>query len=385
MVEVLRRIVALACLLTAIASALAPQPALLRFGAIDFAERQNKSWFEDERKMPLEDFIARETKDRLIVAQDDAWGGFFDAFDQAVAGRLPEWQHRLNVGWSAGSQVYFRPDEEQVSDVAEALNDDRPFVYLALAGPMGARYGARYLGVTYMRPRDMLDDAPPGLLYPYRAFSLWLVLIGLAAYILLPRRKHDPQALVYATARAIVLPDILGFLFAGFFFALPFFIVPANDSNPDVLNPDSGWLILTLVMWAFAAAGVVILAIAARYAAFSILPDPDAVAVTTWRGAARYLYADMQRAQPYVRRMSKGWIGLGVLATLLNWRAAGPTLLLATNESQGIEVALRDGRAWRVAIDALEGVDRLLDILREKGVEIDPALQRRRDTEETTT
>ena len=139
MVEVLRRVIALACLLTAIASALAPQPALLRFGPVDFAERQKRSWFEDVRTMPLEDFIARETKDRLILVQDDAWGGFFDAFDQAVSGRLPEWQHRLNVGWSAGSQVYFHPDEEQVRDVAEALNDDRPFTYLALPGPMSAR------------------------------------------------------------------------------------------------------------------------------------------------------------------------------------------------------------------------------------------------------
>ncbi len=40
MVEVLRRMIALACLSTAIASALAPQYALLRFGSIDFAERQ---------------------------------------------------------------------------------------------------------------------------------------------------------------------------------------------------------------------------------------------------------------------------------------------------------------------------------------------------------
>lgn len=381
MVEVLRRIIALTCLLSAIASALAPQPVLLRFGSIDFAERQKKSWFEDERNMPLEDFIARETKDRLILVQDDVWGGFFDAFDRVVSGRLPEWQHRLNVGWSAGSQVYFRPDEEQVRDVAEVLNDDRPFAYLALADPSGRRY----LTATWSRPRDMLDDAPPGLLYPYRAFSLWLALIGLAAYILLPRRKRDPQALVYSTARAVVLPDILGLFLAGFFFALPFWIVPANDANPDVLNPDGGWLILTLVMWAFAAAGVVILAIAARYAAFSILPGPDAVAVTTWRGAARYPYADMRLVRPYVRRVSKGWIGLGVLASLLNWRAAGPTLLLATNESHGIEVALRDGRTWRVAIDALEGLDRLLDILREKGVEIDPALRHRQDTEEATT
>lgn len=371
MLEVLRRIIASACLLTAIASALAPQSALLRFGSIDFAERQKNSWFEDVRKMPLEDFVARETKDRLIVLQGLPWIDFFDRFEAAVSGESPDWQARLNVGWSAGTMVYFRPDEPWARDIAPALSDDHPFSYLALAGPMGVRY----LGVTYTRPRDMLDDAPLGLLYPYRAFSLWLVLIGLAAYVLLPRRKHDPQALVYSTARAVVLPDILGFLFAGFFFALPFFIVPANDSNPSVLNPDGGWIILTLVMWAFAAAGVAILAIAARYAAFSILPGPDAVAVTTWRGPAHYRYADMQLVRPYVRRPSKGWIGLGVLISLLNWRAAGPTLLLATNESHGIEVVLRDGRTWLVAIDALDGLERLLDILRDRGVKIDPALQ----------
>ncbi len=321
--------------------------------------------------MSLADFIARETKDRLLTLEGSPWIDFFNRFESAVSGETTNWQDRLNVGWSAGTMVYFRPDEPWARDIAPALNDDHPFSYLALADPLGVRY----LTVTWSRPRDMLDDAPPGLLYPYRGYTLWLVAIGLAVYLLLPRRKRDPQALVYATARAVVLPDILGLFLAGFFFALPFWIVPANEANPDVLNPEGGWLILTLVLWAFAAAGVVILAIAARYAAFSILPGPDAVTVTTWRGTTRYPYADMQIARLYVRRASKGWIGLGLLATLLNWRAAGPTLLLATNESHGIEIAMRDGRVWRVAIDALEGLDRLLDRLRDKGVQIDPALQ----------
>ncbi|MCS7060137.1 MAG: hypothetical protein RMN25_03140 [Anaerolineae bacterium] len=369
--ELLRRGIALTCLLSAIACALAPQPALLRFGAIDFAERQKDSWFEDERKMPLEDFIARETKDRLIALQGASWTDFFSRFEAAVSGEMADWQNRLNVGWSAGTMVYFRPDEPWARDIAPSLSDDHPFSYLALAGPAGARY----LTVTWSRPKDMLDDAPPGLLYPWRSYSVWLALIGLAAYILLPRRKRDPEALVYSTVRAVVLPDIVGLFLAGFFFALPFWIVPANAPDPNVLNPDGGWLILTVVMWAFAAAGVVILAIAARYAAFSILPGSDAVAVTTWLSAARYPYADMQQVRPYVRRVSKGWIGLGVLASLLNWRAAAPTLMLASSESRGIEVVLRDGRKWRVAIDALEGLDRLLNTLRAKGVEIDPALQ----------
>lgn len=378
MIEVARRATALICLLAAIACALIPQPALLRFSAVDFAEGQKKSWFEDERNMPLEDFIARETKDRLIALQGAPWIDFFNRFESAVSGETTNWQDRLNVGWSAGTQVYFRPDEPWARDIAPALSDDHPFSYLALAGPTGARY----LTVTWTRPRDVLDDAPPGLLYPWRSYSLWLALIGLAAYVLLPRRRRDPQALVYSTVRAIVLPDILGLFLAGFFFALPFWIVPANDTNPDVLNPDGGWLILTLVMWAFAAVGLVILLVAARYAAFSILPGPDAVTVTTWRGTARYPYADMRLARPWVRRVSKGWIGLGALASLLNWRAAGPTLILAGSQSHGIEVVLRDGRTWRVAIDALEGVDRLLDILREKRVAIDPALQQRQHPEE---
>ena len=371
MMEILRRLVALVCLVMTIGTALAPQPALLRFGPIDFAHEQKESWFEDERQLALEDFIAQETEGRLLSVQGSAWTTFFGEFADAVSGRFAAWQGRLNVGWSAGSRVYFRPDEPPASEIARAVDANGGFSYLALAGPTGAQY----LTATYARPRDMLDDAPADLLYPLRRYSLWFLLAGLAVYVVLPRRKRDSGALAYSTVRAVILPDLVGLLLAGVFFALPFLIVPSNSSSADVLDPDGGWIVLTLVCWMFAVGGVVIVGVAARYAAFSIVPGNDGLDVTSWRGRARYRYADMQVARPYARRASKGLIGLGVLATLLNWRAAAPTLALASSDSSGLEIVFRDGRTWRVMADALNGFDRLVGILRDNGVAVDPALE----------
>ena len=78
------------------------------------------------------------------------------------------------------------------------------------------------------------------MFYPLRKFSPWLALIGLAAYIFLPRQKRGPGAIHYAWWR-ILLGDFAGFLLAFFFFSLPILIA---GSSLQVIG--STWLLLAL-------------------------------------------------------------------------------------------------------------------------------------------
>lgn len=79
------------------------------------------------------------------------------------------------------------------------------------------------------------------------------------------------------------------------------------------------------------------------------------------------------RAQPLLVRVSahdfaeaqqrnppKALVWLGWLVSLLNWRAIGPTLLVATRSDPVLELVARDGRRARITLTALPDAERLL-------------------------
>ena len=64
---------------------------------------------------------------------------------------------------------------------------------------------------------------PTSMLFPYRKYSLWLLLCGFLLYAFLPLRKSHPDEIRYPRWR-MVLGDIVALLLSVPFFAFPFFI-----------------------------------------------------------------------------------------------------------------------------------------------------------------
>jgi len=250
------------------------------------------------------------------------------------------------------------------------LNDSYSFTYLALADSTPTRY----LGVTYLRPFEMLDNAPPSLAYPWRPFSLWLALLGLAIYVLLPRAKHPPEALTYSRLSAVLLPDLLGFFLFGAFFALPLLVIPHASSDANLFDVERGWIFLTFFGWLFALFGIVLLAIATWYAAYEILVLADRLRVTDLFRQRECLYRDMARVSIYTIEPPRWLMVGGLLVSFFNWRALAPTLI-ASRAAHGIEIARKEGRPLRILMNALPGTERLLQAFRQQGVPLTPEVE----------
>ena len=92
-IEIVRRVVACLCLAGAAVTFLTPAPALIKVAPVDFAERQKRELFADERRLPLANYIANETKERLVSVQGSEWQTFFEAVSATTSGQPP------NAGW----------------------------------------------------------------------------------------------------------------------------------------------------------------------------------------------------------------------------------------------------------------------------------------------
>ena len=253
LIEIVRRVLACLFLAAALVTFLTPAPALLRVSSVDFVQEQKRELFADDRRLPLADYIAKETKERLVSVQGSEWQDFFQGVSATASGKPPNnaWSERRSQGWLGADSVFFRPDEAPLNRVTGNMSKSGA-TYLTLANSAPAQY----LSVLYQVPFEMLDSAPPGLAYPFRSFSLWLALLGLSIYVLLPRAKHPPEALTYSRLRAVLLPDLLGFFLFGAFFAMPLFVIPHVASAGNLFDVEGGWIFLTLFGWLFALFGI---------------------------------------------------------------------------------------------------------------------------------
>jgi len=367
--EIMRRVVLLGCVLGAIWWALEPVPALLRVGPVDFAKEQQRDrrrtfGLDPNAGLPMDQYIAHKTKDRLIRVEGREWSVFHDQVVETSDGKStdPQWTRRLERGHSP-KYIFFRPDEAPLA-ATTGLDRDHTFTYLAING----EGGTRYLGITYSTTRDITRDAPIWQVYPLRQYSLWLVLIGFLTYLVLPWPKRPPEAVVCSRGRAIVLPDIMGVLFTGFFFALPLFIIAQNSPVPGILNFSYGWGYLTLVFWFLALGGVAMLVAAAWYAGYQIHILPDRLRKVTLLGEEECLYAQITRVGPISWELPRWFKTLAFVVMLVNPRAGVPTGGLFREQNQGIGIDCNDGRTVKIWMSALGGGERIIEALRNAGV-----------------
>jgi hypothetical protein len=348
---IVRRLVLIAGTLVGIIFAFWPRPVLYRIGITDFAQRQRGEYgWTNRREMELADYIKDRTEGRLLRVEGQAWQ---DLYKDVAA---------------LGEQGYFLPDQRPLDDIAHHF--DGSFTYVALE--QGST--AVYLDVTLVRPGDF-PKAPASLQYPLRRFALGVFLAALLGYLLIPWPKPDPDVVAYARFTGTLLPDLgVGVVLVGLFFALPWFIVPhqAHVSHPLVL--DGGWIILTVIMWGMSLFGLAIHAVAAWYEAWCIHIGADHLIMESIWGVERVPFADIEKLTMGSREPPRALIIAGLLISLLNWRAAGPTLLAAGRKDPVACLVTRDGRRRTFGATALCNADRLVASLQQAGVAVDPDL-----------
>jgi len=243
MIELWRRLLFLICVCGAVLLALAASlsPVVL-VTYVDFAREQQREGSymgfriptEESsrlRSLPAELYIAEKTKGRLFAVNGPQWEETFDAVtavaqEKAVAER---WQRRLPSDKYPAKALFFKPAEPPIDSLQTQFRKHLDSVYLARTE--GNR--TQYLKAQY-RSYDNEDfqigsgftqrpTPPASMLFPYRNYSLWLLLGGFLLYVFLPSPPAQPGAIRYPRWR-MVLGDIVAFLLSVPFFALPFFI-----------------------------------------------------------------------------------------------------------------------------------------------------------------
>lgn len=359
MLEITRRVIVAAGLCSAIWLALWQPPEIVQVRVLDFARQlERKIWFDD--RPTLEQYIARETRTGMVEIPD---AGTKDALIRAVgflAGDRedPELRERLSIGYFRDS-LYFTPEEAPVSGLIAHRRT------ATVAVPSGGRQV--YLSVAIVPRSSSSRDAPSHLAYPCRSLAGWIALASLALYILLPWSRWSRSRAMYSRLRGAILPDVCGVLLGPLFFALPLCVV-ASGSIAGALS--DGYTTVTLIALVVGTGGWVLFAVAAWYAAFCVEVLADRLRVSTLFSTTDLPFAEVSAVRSVVYRPPAWLVSLGALVSLANWRAAGPTLLLASRADRGVEVVTRSGARTRFWLTGMLGGPQVIAALVGSGVAV---------------
>jgi hypothetical protein len=191
--------------------------------------------------------------------------------------------------------------------------------------------------------------------------GLGVALAGIAIYVLVPRPRIPPGALHHERMPAVVMPDVVGFLLAGTFIALPL-VVMASDPAMD----GKSWL---LVLWVLAPFGLLILWIAANHACTWVRLRTDGIEIATARRIVGMPFADIARISTRVRTLP-AWVG-AALALFGGLRGLGIALLHARRARTSIVFERHNGESVELPVDAFPELDRLARTVARAGVPLD--------------
>jgi len=392
--EIIRRVFLMAGLLTSVWLALVPAGGLLRLQPADFAADQERYGREatdnaafgnrltgisidpaeiNRGRGTLDEFIARQTKDRLVQVQGQEWDQLYNQVADNLEGRSTSLNQHLSHD-TGSSYLYFPTNHGPLPQVLPKVTGSDPFTYVRIDG--GAK--PRYMEVLYQRPSDTFRYAPAWLLYPSRSIAMWFALAGVLLYAFLPWAKYAPEAVVCKRARAVVVPDLLGAVMACAFFAMPLLILTREVSSYSdfrVLDFSDGWGWLTVILWAFATGGLSICVVALWYATFGLLLLPDGIRRVTLWGHTDWRYSDMTGVEPAVWTLPRWLRILMFFGALLNWRYAGTMILGASRQALGIALPCRNGRRLTIWLEHLQAGERIFRALAAAKIPMDAELK----------
>ena len=344
-----RRLLLVAGVLLAIAYILHPRPVIYRVAAADFAEKQkNRPAWHSERQLSLSDYIKKTTEDRLLIVEDQAW---------------LDLRHRCQA---ATDWILLAPSE--MPWTIEQAHQARDFTYIQ----MHENGVPVYLDVTAVRPGDY-TPVPADIRYPLRSRGLWVLIVAVLGYILIPWNKSDPQVVDYQSFRGALLPDILGVMFLVLFFGLPWLIVSSTSGVSNPLNPE-GMPVITIVLWFMSLFGLALIAVAARYEAWHLKVLPNELRINALTGTDSLAFTDIESLTEEPYKPPKALVRWGLFMGLINWRALGPTLLVASRNDFQIVITLKDGTTRKFVRTCLRNIEAVVTACKATGITVDVEL-----------
>jgi len=378
--ELLRRVVRLGGVLGALYVTLVPVPAVVEVRVADFAALQARRPRGDDRaRVPLEDFVRETPEGRTSDVAGPAWADLLAAATAAHAARPVPASFAARAGERHGERgIYLDPDDAPVADLRGALGPDASFRDASFrdasfrdasfrdasfrdasfrdasfrdAAVRDAAGRVTHLTLGWLRPDDRDTLAPGSLSCPHRRLALPMLAVACAVDARRPRTRRGPGIVRAHPVRAVLLPDVVGVLLAGVFAAMPMLVVPRMSASGRLF--DGAWAGLTVVMAGMAMFGVVILFVAAGYAALRYEVQIDRIRRRSLFGREDGPFAEIVAVEPAVIRAPRGLVRMSFVAGLFRPAMMGQALILGRRSDPAGDVVLADGRRRRIVWTAL--------------------------------
>lgn len=341
-----RRLCLLAGIILAVTTCFLARPELYRLARVDFTEDQsNERGWSDHKDDPLDEYIAYKTENRVVSVSGQAW--------QDVLQKL-----------STKEFTFVNPIDAPFADVDNQFDNQFTYVKLDHNGQEA------YIELTVSRPGDY-PNPPSALRYPWRQYSLIMLLAGLVAYFVIPWPRWDAQTAAYGKLRIAWIPDLLiGSLFVGLFYALPWLIVPSMAGTSHPFVTDGGWIILSGIFCAFALFGIAIYIVDLTYETKSLTLKNDQVQIGSFAGIKSIALHDIQEIACGQVQPPKALVKAGLLMGLISWRVLGPTLLVAGRHDSTIDVILKNGKKHSLVLTCLKNWEPVLKAMKQAGISV---------------
>lgn len=308
------------------------------------------------RELTEQIFANRDEPDpKTLEVEGEEWRSLFASASAVFAGGpLPDgWVRRVDdhtrrdiehpppySGPPKPSRLIFWRDERPLVELAPTVkiaetyqarlkgNNTSPLLLSLISEPEIAGFGHANFGV------------PTAMAYPLRPAWPWLVSVALAVYILLPRRRIDPDTIAWPTWR-LALSDFASALLFIPFFGLPLMIIGSTQAALTFLLP------FTAIFWILAALGAYLILWVIRYACWSVRLLPDAIVIENLAGRRTVRFDEIIGIQRAELKPPKWLVVLSFLAALLPSRGSarigqtGRAMLLASSSASGLILRLR--------------------------------------------
>jgi len=326
---------------------------LVRVKPVDFAAEFKKETQRPKRtsdsllpygsnvQTNYEQYVFKKTEDKVINVKGSEWEALFQkigaAKDDLSVSKVM--QKRTSPQFRQAG-FYFYASEPPFDTLKRMLNKHLDSVYLLDAE-------GRYVKVDYkaythnsFHIGSGLSDypkPPAWLMYPYRKYSLWMMIAPIVL-LFLPKRRYEKDSIHFKTW-FIIGNDVC---FVVLLIALPFATPMAIMGGAAQVFFTEGvfllpvfWLIMAIGVWGF-------VYIMPRFESFEIEINNDGIKSHDIRGEHVYRFKDMEYFQ-WVTFKRPRWMVFFAWIFLLSGRRGGVGLfILSTVVHAGIGIRLRD-------------------------------------------
>jgi len=323
-----------------------------------------------------------------LAINGNEWFEIYNYLSALKEGRsIPEeYKKRLPSNKYPMSVFFFMPDEMPIKKVAYHFKSNNQILYLQIFDENHNKQlqnkdiskAEKYLRLKYQI--YSLDDfsigginiyppPPTWMLYPYREYSLFLLLAGVAFYILLPVKNISSKVIRYPRWR-VILCDLGATILTFVFFGMPFFIIGSTQ------KVFSSYILFSSVFWLISLIGLYTIKVALWYGSYQIDISKEGLKIADYRGIRQLRFDDMEYFQPAIFRPPKWFIFFTWFSALLrrNVTDLGKAILLSSSETGAIAIKLKNGREFYITVTdqmgstALKGFEKIIESLKTSDV-----------------